>query len=222
LRLCRYPRLLPRISTGLAGIMEQHKTCARKGLPQAKIAVRCAFFVQVNGVGPFVRTVDPSVNLVEVQQALKRRGFLEVFWQSLIDTVPAGHEIILRGSGGRYTRAEANELAEKKRLFNRPAHLVIDRAACLAIAPLRLRPLGHAVNVAVVAAPRAITVTSCGANKGAKDNCNKQRLSPSGKKASFLNSTLVKALSMTISIAPTKGATSCADAPEDVVLSLVV
>jgi hypothetical protein len=45
-------------------------------------------FVQVNGVGPFVRTVDPSINLVDVQAALKRRGLFELMWQVLAAHLP--------------------------------------------------------------------------------------------------------------------------------------
>jgi hypothetical protein len=104
-------------------------------------------------------------------------------------------------------------------IISAPRAITVTR--CLAAAP---SPPSHILSSPLPrrASSPAPLVRSCGNNKGAKDNCNKQRLSPSGKKAGFLNSTLIKAISVTISITPPKGASTCADAPEDVMLSLVV
>jgi hypothetical protein len=44
--------------------------------------------------------------------------------QVLTDKVPAGHEFILRGAGARLSRSAFHVMAERHRLFNRPAHLI--------------------------------------------------------------------------------------------------
>jgi len=111
------------------------------------------YFTRLNGRGPFARLVDPTVDLVSVAEAQRRRGSLDTAWGAFTDTPPRGHEFILEGVGSLRDEAIQAQRAYERMLPQFSYHVLSDRAACLSARPLWLRPAGHPMLVIPVKVP---------------------------------------------------------------------
>ena len=102
---------------------------------QDKLPVRASVFASLND-GPFVRLIDPSIDLAGVYDALKQRSLLPSLFHTALDKMPNGYEFILRRVGSIEARQEVGW------------HTFVDRSPCLMVDPLHLFDVSVAVKVA--------------------------------------------------------------------------
>ena len=135
-----YYRQWPRLAGGFKEILEgSFRVCERKGRKHDRVAIHATLFTQLNAFGPFVRTMDPTVDLTLVWAALANRTRWETLVGSLIDKPPEGHEYFLRGIQASMNRREAERLEVELEHSGRPVVTIIDRSPCMAARPLLLR-----------------------------------------------------------------------------------
>ena len=147
--------------------------------------------------GPFVRLVDPTVNLVGVFDAIQARGPVDTVLDALTDKVPDGHEFILRRAGSLEAPQEPGW------------YTLVDRAACLRDDPIDM--FGVPVGVKVIQSPVPLFAQVC--PDGASAQCRVVPLSSSETR-------LPKARSVAIGSSQIRTEERCAEANEDVVLQL--
>jgi hypothetical protein len=147
--------------------------------------------------GPFVRLIDPTVDLVEVYDAIQARGPVDIVMDAMADKAPDGHAFILRGAG----RLEAPQEVGW--------YTIVDRTPCLRDDPIDL--FGVSVAVKVVESPVPLFAKVC--PKGAAARCDVVPLSSSETR-------LPMARSIAIGSSQIEGEARCMDAAEDVVLQL--
>ena len=115
-----FPRQLPRITKGLANILPdgfctslhrrpgmgggrsgkaKKKKLTKKETAYAnRLRMHMTMFSSIND-GPFVRLIDPTVDLLAVHRAKQSLPYLTKLWLALVDKPPTpAHEFILRGA----------------------------------------------------------------------------------------------------------------------------
>ena len=213
-----YYRQWPRLAGGFKEILEgSFRVCERKGRKHDRVAIHATLFTQLNDFGPFVRTMDPTVDLTLVWAALANRTRWETLVGSLVDKPPEGHEYFLRGIQASMNRAEAERLEVELEHSGRPVVTIIDRSPCMAARPLLLRG-GGAVQmmVRVLRAPSPLNVEACMAPQHleGEPDCRTIPLPPDA--AEVLLPPVVR-----ITVWPSEPAKgTCADAEEDILLAL--
>lgn len=243
--LSTFWRQLPRVSHGIVSILQLN---ARAPSP---VAVYAVVYSQLNGVGPWSRLVDPTVDLERVDRALQARSLLEMLLGVVTDRPPPNRnlEVFLRPSPTsrlQYSREPYRQFFQNitdglKKAFNRSnAFLISDRAACLAAQPLWLQLGKRPAAIVVLRSPVPLEVRDC--NPVRKDNkqdipCTKMRsLVPTGVTGVggfpdnlHRNAILVQdRVSIEIGMDTTQPSVRskldqpCRDADEDILLGLVV
>jgi len=220
-----YPRGYMRLAAGFGALIQ------RAAPPFHVVGASLTLFARLNGRGPYVRVADPTVDLVAADKARAARTILQFAWDVVSDTLQPPHEFLLRDPGGGATAREAAAFGERlSRETARPAHVLVDRSACLKNKPLWLRPTAHPLLVYVHRAPpgASIVVRSCVAET--RCDVTPLRAAPEGGGALLhpgANEGRVfvpNATSIEIGIAPGEHApdSDCRDGAEDVVLGLVL
>eukprot|EP01047_Picozoa_sp_COSAG01_P035702 COSAG01_NODE_2755_length_7137_cov_3.530548_2_plen_432_part_00 len=231
-----FPRQLMRVAGGFARLIQLRAPAGQR------VGVRATLFVQLNGHGLFSRLIDPTIDLALANDARKARTWPEVALGVLTDSMPPGHEFILRRSGASMPAAEADALAlklSKTRFGSRAVHLLADRSSCLHGNPLWLKALGSRVEVLLLKAPNNgnLVVNACATKHG--HPCKQRTLrvqhkdthSSHSKKHSkdTSMSRMKKCWSLEISFAPSEStrkpnsySTRCRDSAEDLLFAIVL
>ena len=117
-----FPRQLPRITKGLANILpdgfcaslherpgmgggrfgkttkKKKKLTKKETAYNNRLRMHMTMFSSIND-GPFVRLIDPTVDLLAVHRAKQNLPYLTKLWLALVDKPPTpAHEFILRGA----------------------------------------------------------------------------------------------------------------------------
>ncbi len=165
-----YTRQLPRVASKV------HEMVAAMCNDRRGIAVTATLFSTVN-TGAFVRLGDPRVSLSDTFFATQARSPLAKLWGAFWDTVPEGHEFILRGAGtgGNLMAlppssnssppamhpATAEGERERKRQKQDGWLTFVDRAPCMEVSPLRFFGVAMRMKAPEVPKGKALFVRFC-------------------------------------------------------------
>ena len=98
--LTTFPRQLPRVSAEIANMLDKGGVCK-----PFNVAMYGTVFTQINDLGPFVRTVDPTIDLAVVGQYNKKRTTTEMLTEVALDgPTEMSREHLLYGLASNFSR----------------------------------------------------------------------------------------------------------------------
>ena len=226
-----FPRQLTRVSAEIGTNMNE--VCK-----PFRAAVYGTVYTQINDVGPYVRTVDPTVDLAAVgQYNLKNRTTKQMLLEVVQDgPTDKSREFLLYGLAANFSRETSDSYyAKLKEEGGARAHpeMVLDRSPCLSAKPFKMYPMNNPIGIIGLRSPRTLLVTSCESPGGP---CKTDTIKAS-ETFTDKSKLMTKAFSVEITIKEKKKKKkkkkkkneeskkrekSCADSPEDVLFALFV
>jgi len=156
-----FPRQLPKLANAVHSVVSP--MCEGSGT----LSVTASYFSSTNE-GPFFRTIDPTVDLMQVFNSQVALPLPLKFWKALIDKPPSQKdEFILRNIGGASKLIDTLNFIEPSDIGNpiiardssTQKLILVDRSPCLKVDPIRI----HSVNsyIKVVKSPKPLKLKAC-------------------------------------------------------------